>query len=189
MAKTVEEVNEEIRPQFEHDVSYVSGYLVGKGLDMGCGNCPLLGRLICLHVDHSEQPLAVEQIGEENFIRGDATRPIPVEADYIFSSHMVEDLPTKEDIIQCLRAWAHMLRPEIGHIVLILPDMQGGRYPTVEEGGNPSHRVNVGVEFIKEIMPRLEDLLELRQIDTIPHDKSVSFDVVFRRKPKEKAAA
>jgi len=178
---TVEIVNSTVRPGFEKNVAYVERYLEGVGLDMGCGSCPLL-RLNCLHFDISPQPVAVEQVGDD-FIRADTTKPFipqkPSDVDYIFSSHMIEDLPTKEAIIECLLMWVTYLRPG-GFIVLLLPNMQGGLYPTVEEGGNPSHRVNVGVEFIESILPKLKGL-KLIQMDTIPHDKSCTLDVVFKK--------
>jgi hypothetical protein len=96
---------------------------------------------------------------------------------WVFSSHMVEDLPTEDAIVNCLNNWKTLVVSG-GFIVLLLPDMQGGRYPTVAQGGNPSHRVDVGVPFIMSILPRLKGL-NLVQIDTIPHDKSCTFDVVF----------
>ena len=92
---------------------------------------------------------------------------------------MIEDLETEEEVINCLYHWGRNLL--IGsHIVLLVPDMQGGRYPKVEEGGNPSHRINVGKEFFTRISKNLL-FIKLVQIDTIPHDKSCSMDVVFRR--------
>ena len=177
----LQKVSDWIRPKFEHDVGYVEKYLQGKGLDMGCGNCPLL-KENCLHIDRSPQPTAIEQVGENNVIITDAVNYQSEEkVDYIFSSHMVEDLPDRQAIIDCLNGWAErLLKPE-GFIVLLLPDMQGGRYPTVESGGNPSHQVNVGYKFIKYNI--LNDLkkLSLEQLDTIPYEKSASIDVVFMR--------
>lgn len=174
-------VLDNIRPSFEYNVQFVEKYLIGTGLDMGCGNCPLM-KPNCLHFDISPQPLAVEQVGG-SFVRADSTKPFipqePSNVDYVFSSHMVEDLPTQEAIADCLLQWATYLRPG-GFIVLLLPNMQGGLYPTVEQGGNPSHRVNVGVEFIESILSKL-DGLELIQIDTIPHDKSCTLDVVLKK--------
>jgi len=174
-------VLDNIRPSFEYNVLYVDQYLKGVGLDMGCGNCPLM-QPNCLHFDVSPQPIAVEQVGS-NFRQMDVTTSIPAVpgqyTDYIFSSHMVEDLQDEKAIIKCLMQWTKHLKLG-GHLVLLLPDMQGGRYPTVEDGGNPSHRVNVGVEFINGILPKLKGL-ELVQMDTIPHDKSCTLDVVFKK--------
>jgi hypothetical protein len=144
---------------------------------MGCGSCPLLEATY--HVDMSPQPDCESQIKDTDlFYIADATRFVPAtDADYVFSSHMVEDLPTVDDIIDCLLHWKRMIKIG-GHIILLLPDMQGGRYPTVAEGGNCSHKTDVGVEFIYSIMPQLSGL-ELVQIDTIPHNTSETIDVVF----------
>jgi hypothetical protein len=175
---TVEEVNKTVRVGFEKNVAYVDRYLEGVGLDMGCGSCPLM-KPNCLHFDISPQPVAVDQVGDD-FIQADTSGPLSVPcncADYIFSSHMVEDLPTKEAIVDCLMQWAEYLSPG-GAIVLLIPDMQGGRYPTVEEGGNCSHQVNVGREFFESIELDLKGLT-LDQIDTIPHEESETMDVVF----------
>ena len=175
---TVEEVNRTVRIGFEKNVAYVDQYLEGVGLDMGCGSCPLM-KPNCLHFDISPQPVAVDQVGKD-FIQANVTGRLPVAggyADYIFSSHMVEDLPTIEAVIQCLTDWAEYLRPG-GVIAILVPDIQGGRYPTVEEGGNCSHKINVGREFFESIELSLKGL-RLDQIDTIPHDTSETMDVVF----------
>ena len=170
-----------VRPSFEFNVSYIKKYLQGLGLDMGCGSCPLL-ELNCLHIDISPQPLCELQVEKHTFIQTDAVTfrpPGKAVVDYIFSSHMVEDLPTEDAIVNCLNNWAEFLRKD-GYLVLLLPDMQGGRYWTVEEGGNPSHRVNVGKPFIDKIKERLSNL-EIVQVDTIPHDRSCTIDVVFKK--------
>jgi|GEM_PF-2695713 len=166
-------------PEFELNLDYVKKYLVGEGLDMGCGCCPLI-KPNCTHVDHSPQPGAVELV-KNAFVYADAVSFRPThKVDYVFSSHMVEDLPTEDEIVKCLLGWATTLRKG-GFIVLLLPDMQAGRYPTVEEGGNPSHCVNVGVQFINSIVSKLKGL-ELVQMDTIPHEVGCTIDVVFKKR-------
>lgn len=169
-----------VRVEYEYNVGYVGRFLRGVGLDMGCGSCPLLlGD--CHYIDISPQPLCEQQVPKGRFIRSDAIWYVHWEpVDFVFSSHMVEDLPTENEIVACLNGWAKRLLKPGGYLVLLLPDMQGGRYATVEEGGNPSHRVNVGKSFVENIASRLP-LLKLVQIDTIPHDKSCTIDVVFQR--------
>ena len=163
-------------PEFKSNLGYVKKYFKGKGLDMGCGCCPLTEDN-CIHVDHSPQPVEVD------FVHADCASFKPkYKVDYVFSSHMLEDLPTEGAIIDCLLGWAKLLKKG-GVIVLLLPDMQASRYPTVEDGGNPSHRVNVGVPFIDRITPRLKGL-KLIQMDTIPHSTGCTLDVVFRKGTK-----
>lgn len=175
-------VLDNIRPSFEYNVQYVRWFLEGNGADMGCGNCPLMsepGREVLFNIDISPQPLAIEQVGER-FERGDVTfRANFVDLDFIFSSHMVEDLPTREAMIECLSNWKKGVRKG-GHIVILIPDMQGGRYPKVDDpSGNPSHRIDVGREFFEDLAKDLKGM-KIVQIDTIPHDKSCTMDVVFR---------
>ena len=65
---------------------------------------------------------------------------------------------------------------------LLLPDMLGGRYPTVAQGGNPSHRVDMGIEFFKEIEETLkENGLMIVQLSAIPYDLGCTFDVVLQK--------
>ena len=174
MELTLEMVNNTVRPSFEKNIVYVDKYLKGKGLDMGCGSCPLM-KLNCLHIDISPQPIAVEQIGL-NFIHADVTKiDFPKGLfDYIFSSHMVEDLPNRDEMILCLNRWSEFLKIG-GYIVLLIPDMQGGRYPTVEQGGNCSHKTNVGRPFFEGLVDFLS--LEIVQIDTLPHESSETMDI------------
>ncbi len=176
-------VLDNIRPSFEYNVLFVEKFLLGEGLDMGCGNCPLL-KDDCVHIDQAPQPIAAEQLfGENAVIQTNAVTFNPgYKVDYIFSSHMVEDLPTRQAIIDCLNGWAKILKPN-GYIVLLLPSMEDSRYPTVESGGNPSHKVNVGFNFLQDIKSLLPEL-ELVQIDTIPHKKSCTIDCVFKKVAK-----
>jgi hypothetical protein len=178
---SLQEVHEGVRPAFEYQVQFIEKYIYGIGLDMGCGSCPLLWE-DCTFIDVSPQPVCIEQVGFGRFIQTDAVAYRHHElVDFIFSSHMVEDLGSEDEIIDCLIGWGDMIRPG-GSLILMLPDMQGGRYATVEEGGNVSHQVNVGKEFLKRINKRMP-MYKMIQLDTVPHDKSCSIDAVFRRLP------
>ena len=101
--------------------------------------------------------------------------------DFIFSSHCLEDF---ENIDRVFFNWWRKLRTN-GLMLLLLPDMQGGRYPTVEQGGNPSHRTNTGKLFMVEMLKRLSERegikYEVLQQDTIPHNESSSIDFVIRK--------
>lgn len=177
---TLQAVKDEVRPSFEFHVSFVDKFLNGIGLDMGCGNCPL-DKDNCIHVDVSPQPLAEEQVGKENVILADALHYQPEsKVDYIFSSHMVEDLPTREKIIECLNGWSVFLN-DSGYIVLLMPNMEDGLYPRVgEAGGNPSHKVDVGPKYIQGLESDLKRL-KIIQSNTLPPEKTSTFDVVFQR--------
>jgi len=176
-----------LMPEFHHNLHYVNQYLVGAGFDMGCGSNPLQ-KPNCYHVEVASKEMSERQLGRpiDNYIHEDASSIhgglFYEKVDYVFSSHMIEDLGSEEEIVKCLKNWSTLLK-DGGHIILLLPDMQGGRYPTVEEGGNPSHRVNVGAPFIKGILSLLPSL-NLVQMDTIPHNEGCTIDVVFRKDQK-----
>lgn len=189
---TLAEVDSIVRPGFERNVSSVSYFFTGIGADVGCGSCPLANPICKFYVDQSPQPLAVEKIKQclindpkpftPKFFIGDCrTSLIGESVDFIFSSHMLEDLEDTDEMIRCLNIWTTSLNRN-GVIVLILPDMENGRYPKVgDPGGNPSHRINIGPDlFMKEIFPNLLDL-KLLQLLAIPQS-SESFDVVLGRK-------
>lgn len=171
-----------------YNIGFIGRYLLGCGYEMGCGCTPII-KQDCIHVDISPQPGAVAVVGEELFVQWDAsklalwTHPrFQEQRDWIFSSHMVEDLENEKAMVDCLINWATLIKPG-GYLVLLIPDMQGGRYPKVDDpAGNPSHRVNVGSQFFHSLIPHLEMWYELVQIDTIPHGVSCTMDVVFKKK-------
>lgn len=190
---TLEKVNQEVRPSFEKNVAYVQQFLTGVGADVGCGSCPLLHPICQIYIDQSEQPIAIEAIKSQlkkmksimrpRFIISNGLDGMSGEDlfDFIFSSHMLEDLPTTDEIILYLNIWSTYLRKE-GRIVLLMPDIEGGRYPKAgEPGSNPSHHIDIGPEYFQEyILPELNNL-KLVQIDTIPHT-SETFDTVLVRR-------
>jgi hypothetical protein len=182
MELTVEMVNNTVRPLFERNVEFVKQFLKGDGADFGCGSCPLLNPPCLFYMDMSPQPLAVEQVEPIGgvFIHGRFENFFTTkQLDFIFSSHALEDLNNEKEVIDCLNLWSSFLKVD-GYIVLLIPDMQGGRYPTVEEGGNCSHRINVGKSFFEEVIKKLPQF-EIVQIDSIPHT-SETMDIVLRKK-------
>lgn len=182
MPISVEEVNNTVRPLFEKNVKFVEQYLQGKGIDMGCGSCPLLTPVCEYYVDMSPQPLCEEQINPvggifiQGFFQGN---PFMLERfDFVFSSHALEDLESENEVRDCLYKWLGYLKSG-GYIVLLLPDIEGGRYPEVGDGGNISHKVKMGLSFMERVVKEIKDV-EIVQIDTIPHT-SETFDIVIRK--------
>ena len=103
--------------------------------------------------------------------------------DFIFSSHCLEDFENIKDVFY---AWWRKLKPD-GLMLLLLPDMETGRYPAVDDPrGNPSHRTNTGKNFVLSMLETLRNEArieyEVLQIDTIPHNESSSIDVVVKKK-------
>lgn len=103
--------------------------------------------------------------------------------DFIFSSHCLEDF---EDIQGVFMKWWKKLK-DGGLMLLLLPDMETGRYPKVDDPrGNPSHRTNTGKNYVFAMLEKLraESVLEyeILQADTIPHNESCSIDFVIKKK-------
>lgn len=129
------------------------------------------------------------------------------EFDFIFSSHCLEDF---EDIPVVFENWWKKLKLN-GFMILLLPDMEvcdcdickttqqvnyrksqgmSARYWTLEDHinnqkGNPSHKTNVGKKFMTLLLQNLKEKdkinYEIVQVDTIPHDKSCSVDLVIKK--------
>lgn len=112
---------------------------------------------------------------------------------FILSSHVLEDFG-EEEMGGILNEWWRKIRPG-GHIVLVLPDMEtvgeDGKtpYPRCEEKkpngktvGNPSHRVNVGPMFMRELITKTLPDAKVVQCATIDRSKSCSFDLVVQKR-------
>lgn len=108
------------RERRERD-GYFERYLVGRGIDIGCGDDPVTPD--CLQWD----------IGQ-----GDAmTLPgVPAYAfDWIYSSHCLEDLP---DPMRAIHRWWEVLRPG-GHLLVVVPDedlYEQGQWPSRFNAGH-----------------------------------------------------
>lgn len=166
----------------------IQKWLHGKGIDVGCGSSRL-----------SPDVLAIDQQPDKRYADADIVHDCkdleiePVEwkgqlyefkdqeFDFIFSSHCLEDF---EDVPKVFSAWWKKLALD-GRMILLLPDMQGGRYPTVAESrngkGNPSHRTDVGKEFVLKMLDDLDCDYVMDQMDTLEHNKTCSIDFVIRR--------
>ena len=129
------------------------------------------------------------------------------ELDFIFSSHCLEDF---DDIPTVFLKWWVKLKKG-GLMILLLPDMEicdcdicnseaqkeyrkkigtTARYWTLEDHkktkkGNPSHRTDVGKKFMTAMLEGMKEKSMLKceviQMDTIPHDKSCSVDIVIKK--------
>ena len=110
--------------------------------------------------------------------------------DFIFSSHVLEDF---ENIPEVFINWWKKLKKG-GLMLLLLPDMENckcdhckgdSRYAKVEDGGNPSHRTNVGKKFMTDMLQSFMEKGDLKyeilQQDSIPHTKSCSIDFVIKK--------
>ena len=168
----------------------IEKFLIGKGIDVGCGTNRLSEGILSIdqqpdkryaHADvvHNCHDLEITKSVEFN---GEVYHFKDGEFDFIFSSHCLEDF---EDIPVVFANWWKKLKPN-GLMLLLLPDMQGGRYPTVEDyqrekKGNPAHKTNVGKEFMLKMLDELGVQYEMVQMDTLEHNKTCSIDFVIKK--------
>lgn len=115
-------------------------YLIGRGLDVGCGMRKVWPHAIGIDNGHHAQmfghPMAADIRAEAHDLSLFADSSL----DFIFSSHTLEHFP-EEKVQDILKEWARVLKKN-GHLVLYVPS--ANLYPKVgEAGANPDHKWNV----------------------------------------------
>lgn len=161
-------------------------FTIGKGVDIGCGTNRLSPDILAIDqqadkkyasadIVHNCHDLEIKQVME---LRGHVYTFQDNELDFIFSSHCLEDF---ENIPDVFMAWWKKIKPN-GLMILLLPDMEGWRYPKVgAPTGNPSHKTNVGKEYITNMLVSLPIKYEMIQSDTIDHASSCTIDFVIKK--------
>ena len=154
----------------------------GFGVDLGCGSNPLSPYILSIDQGaHDRPPAGPHLIGDIRRLGlGGGVGFHDEVFDFIFSSHVLEDF---DDIGGVLKEWWRKLKTG-GYLVLLLPDMENGRYPRVgEREGNPSHRVNVGPEFMHSLCEKElgTDAYEIVQQNTITWGDTFDFVLQKRR--------
>lgn len=172
-----------MQKEFIHIEKYLYMEINGQkrfknGIDVGCGTNRLSDKIIS--IDQQPDPrYAHNQLiwdCKDLEIFNDNT------LDFIFSSHCLEDF---SNISEVFFMWWKKLKIN-GLMILLLPDMENGRYPKVgAENGNPSHRTNVGKNYIENMLRELfeKDKIKYKmlQVDTIPHAESCTIDFVIEK--------
>ena len=183
------EINENVKhldDRVQWEFKCIEKYLVGHGVDVGCGTNRLSTEILSIdqqpnqeyaHADivHDCKDLNCEpfNFGGHEYTFKENT------LDFIFSSHCLEDF---ENIYEVFKNWWSKLKPN-GKMLLLLPDMEGGRYPKVDDPkGNPSHRTDVGKDYILKMLVDLGVIYKMIQCDTLPHNKTCSIDFVIEKK-------
>ena len=193
----IKEVKNIYGDRMQKEFDYISRFITGYGIDVGCGTNRLSPDVLAIDAfDHRTADFHTE---EEKLNSNDIVHDCkdlnidPVEwhghkytfeddsLDFIFSSHCLEDF---EDIPKVFQEWWEKLKPG-GYMLLLLPDMETGRYPKVgSPNGNPSHRTDVGKKYIVKMLDTLSIDYKMIQADTIPHDLSCSIDFVILKERK-----
>jgi predicted SAM-dependent methyltransferase len=150
----------------------------GNGIDVGCGTARI-DNMICSIDRQPNYQFAHAQIVWDCHDLDIFSDKV---LDFIFSSHVLEDFEDSETVFL---NWWRKLKVG-GMMLLLLPDMENGRYPKVgEPNGNPSHRSNVGKNYVLSMLDgfKKRGLLnyDMVQCDTIPHNTSSSIDFAIKR--------
>lgn len=178
------------------DFVAVRQFLVGLGLDVGPGTNKLSPTVLCTDwYPHAGVDLVwncVQDGVRYHYPFSDNT------FDFIFASHVIEDFEPK-DTQFVFDELMRMIKPN-GYFVIIVPDMQNGRYPKWDEvfteedadvksgkrqvgelKGNPSHRIDFGMDVCNRISRESRYPNVVVQADTIPHT-GMSLDFVVQKK-------
>lgn len=177
------------------DFLYVEKYCRGLGLDCGCGTNRLSESVLTIDwYPHSHTDLIWNVVHENGW------HPYPFREnrfDFFFASHVLEDFhPSVTQRV--FDEWLRMIKVG-GYLVILVPDMEGGRYPKWDEKftesdqevisgkrlvgelkGNPAHLVDAGMTFMNNLVKGSQYKLEVVQADTIPHN-SMSLDFVVKK--------
>ena len=179
------------RPEF----LAMSKYIVGLGLDIGCGTNRLSPTVMTTdwypHVDTDLIWNCVHEGGRHPYPFRDNR------FDFIFASHVLEDF-APDEIQFVFDEWLRMIKVG-GHLIILVPDIEGGRYPGIDEVftaespevisgerrigelcGNPSHRVTMGITYMNMLVNNSGHKLEVVQVDTIPHS-TMTLDYVIKK--------
>ncbi len=171
-------------------------YCRGLGFDIGCGSNRLSPTVLTTDwYPHDEADLIW------NCVHEGGRYPFPFREnrfDFIFASHVLEDF-APDEIQWVFDEWLRMIKLN-GYLVILVPDIEGGRYaginevfteesPEVISGerkigelvGNPSHRVTMGVTYMNKLVEESVHQLEVVQVDTIPHD-TMTLDFIIKKK-------
>lgn len=169
-------------------------YCRGLGLDIGCGTNRLSDTVMTTDCyPHAEADLVWNCVGGHEF------RPYPFRNnrfDFIFASHILEDF-APDEIQKVLNEWYRMIKIG-GYLVILVPDMEGGRYPDWDEvftdsdeevksgkrkagelKGNPSHRITMGLTLMHKLAKELPGAVVV-QYDTLPHT-GMTLDYVIQK--------
>ena len=174
-------------------------YCRGLGLDMGCGTNRLSPTVLTIdYYPHVDTDLIWNCWGNDKW------NPYPFRDsrfDFIFASHIIEDFPSHQ-IFHVFNEWMRMIKIG-GYLVILVPDMEGGRYPDWDEKfteedeevkqkkrsvgevkGNPAHQVTMGMTLLNQMATAYKSVpgngIEIVQADTIPHN-TMTLDFVVRK--------
>lgn len=177
------------------DFIAVEPFLRGLGLEIGTGTNRLAPTVLGIDwYPHTDTDMIWNCVHEGGWY------PYPFRDDrfdFLFASHVFEDFdPSVTQKV--FDEWLRMIKVG-GYLVILVPDMEGGRYPKIDEvftendeevksgkriaghlKGNPTHAWDAGITSMNEFVKNSKYKLEVVQCDTIPHS-SMSLDFVVKK--------
>lgn len=169
----------------------VRPYLKGMGCDWGCGSNRLSKNVLSVDsYPHKEADLVID-IQKEPFPFKDNV------FDFVFSSHAIEDIDP--ELSQSVFDELGRVIKKGGYMALLIPDIEGGRYPKFDEVftsespevirgerrigdlvGNPAHKYNAGLTSLHDWVKNSKYNWEIVQENTLPHDQ-MTLDFVIKK--------
>ena len=176
------------------DFLSVEKYCRGLGFDIGCGTNRLSPTVLTTDwYPHSDTDMVW------NCVAG-GTWEYPFQAerfDFVFASHILEDF-APDEIQWVFDEWLRLIKKG-GYLVILVPDMEGRRYPDwnekftendeeVKSGsrtagelkGNPSHRVTMGLTLLHRLKKESKHITEIVQEDVFPHNR-MTLDFILKK--------
>lgn len=161
------------------------------GLDWGCGSNRFAPTVLSVDsYPHKEADLVID-IQKE---------PLPFKDnvfDFVFSSHAIEDI--EPELSQSVFDELGRIIKKGGYIALLIPDIEGGRYPKFDEiftsespevvrgerrigdlVGNPAHKYNAGLTSLHDWVKNSKYNWEIVQENTLSHDQ-MTLDFVIKK--------
>jgi len=164
----VNNMNEQQRPKGEvdHCRHRLLKYCSGQGLDMGCGNSKIRVDAIGIdlynpNADMNIDARVLDQYPDEHF-------------DYIFSSHLLEELENTEGT---LREWLRILKIG-GNIVLYQAD-KDVYYPMGDPRCNSGHKHHFCIQSLTEIFNKIGGVKVIHS--NIPQNSEWSFELAVKK--------
>jgi predicted SAM-dependent methyltransferase len=177
------------------DFAAVEQYCRGLGFDIGCGTNRLAPTVLTTDwYSHTDTDMIW------NCVAGAGKWEYPFREDrfdFVFASHVLEDF-APDEIQWVFDEWLRIIKKG-GYLVILVPDMEGGRYPDWDEKftdddeevksgkrqsgelkGNPSHRVTMGKTLMTKLISESKYSLLTVQADTLSHHQ-MTLDFVIQK--------
>ena len=132
-------------------------WIQGEGLDIGCGNDPILPTVQPFDLPH----------GDANHI----TQYVKKSFDFVFSSHCLEHM---HDPMAAVEGWYQLVKPG-GYLVIIVPDedlYEQGRFPSLFNG---DHKWTFTISKTKSWSPKSLNIVDV--VDRLEDAKLVALEL------------